>query len=117
MAKYEAMLIFNNTIDDAALETKLEELRSEVAKFDGKVDSFTRMGRRSFARPLGKKDAGTYVLAHLTLKPDATKPLCGRLTGPQKDASLLRLQLTRAPKPFRRSTPKTAETEQAAPAN
>jgi ribosomal protein S6 len=114
MTKYEAIIIFNHNLDDAALEAKLEYLRTEVAKFEGKVDSFTRMGRRAFARPLRKRESGIYVLAFLTLKPDTINPLIERLTRLQQDDAILRVQITRAPKPHRRSADKAAAKEAAA---
>ncbi len=113
MTKYEAMIILTTDLDDPALEAKLEAFRAEVAKFDGKVNSFTRMGRRSFVSPIRKRDSGIYVLAFLTLNPSAVKPLLDRLTGPQQDGSILRMQITVAPKPHRRSSDQAATKEPA----
>ena len=115
MNKYEAMIIFNNSLDDAALEAKLEDLRAEFAKFDGKVDSFTRMGRRSFARPLGKHESGTYVLAFLSLNPASIKPMLERWTRLQQDDSIIRMQITRAQKPRAQERDQAVAKEAVAP--
>jgi ribosomal protein S6 len=48
-------------IADTEIESKIEQLKSEIAKAGGSVQSATRLGRISFARPLDKKDAGIYI--------------------------------------------------------
>ncbi len=109
MNKYEAIIILSHTLDDDAVEARLETIREETTRHGGAVDSFTRMGRRSFARPMAKKEAGIYVLASLTLKPDSIKPLIERLTRFQQNDSILRMQITHAPKP--RKTAKKTEAQ------
>ena len=113
MNKYEAIIILSHTLDDDAVEARLQTVRDEVAKHEGTVDSFTRMGRRSFARPMGKRENGIYVLAFLTLKPDSIKPITDRLTRFQQDDSILRMQVTHASKP--RKTTKQIKTPEPPP--
>ena len=62
MNKYEAMFIFSDELKDEALEEALNKVRAEIKKVGGVVESTTRMGRKAFARPMDKKEAGHYVL-------------------------------------------------------
>ena len=69
MKKYEALFILSNNIADDELETKIEQIKAEIAKSGGSAISATRMGRMSFARPLAKKEAGVYVQVVLQIDP------------------------------------------------
>lgn len=68
MKKYEGMLIFH-PVSDEQLEEKINKAGAEISKLGGKVGAVTRMGRSSFARPMHKKDSGTYVLMAFELDP------------------------------------------------
>jgi small subunit ribosomal protein S6 len=78
---YEGLFIFPETLDDAQLDQALEAVKVELEKLGGTLESSTRLGKRSFARPLRKKKGGIYVV------------LMFRLEGGQIDALKRRLKL------------------------
>jgi ribosomal protein S6 len=45
---YEAMIIFPEALKDEALEAAMEQVRTEIVKTGGRVESATRLGRRNF---------------------------------------------------------------------
>ncbi len=78
---YEGLFIFPETLDEAQLDLAIESVKTELEKLGGTLESSTRMGKRSFARPLRKKKAGNYVV------------ILFRLDGGQIDAFKKRLKL------------------------
>lgn len=78
---YEGLFIFPETLDDAQLDQSVETVKAELEKLDGVLESSTRLGKRSFARPLSKKKGGIYVV------------LMFRLNGGRVDAFKHRLKL------------------------
>ncbi len=79
---YEGLFIFPETLDEAQLDQALEAVKVELEKLGGTLESSTRLGKRSFARPLRKKKGGIYVV------------LMFRLEGGRIDAFKHRLKLT-----------------------
>jgi len=79
---YEGLFIFPETLDEAQLDQAIEAVKVELEKLDGTLESSTRLGKRSFARPLSKKKGGIYVV------------IMFRLKGGQIDALKHRLKLT-----------------------
>lgn len=79
MNSYEALMIFDEALKDAALDEAVGRVKAEVLKLSGTVEGITRMGRRPFARELRKKRAGQYVLMTLRLDGAQVKPLLARL--------------------------------------
>ena len=79
MNKYEAMIIFSDSIEESDLEGAIGRVRSEMEKFDGVIDSTTRLGKREFARVLQKKTSGHYVLITLEMDGQNIDPLLARL--------------------------------------
>lgn len=96
MKKYEALFILSNTISDEQLETKIEQIRSEVVKCGGTVQAATRMGRITFARPLAKKEAGIYMQIVFLMEPSKINALHERY---RHNEDLIRLQITAAKSP------------------
>lgn len=78
---YEGLFIFPETLEDAQLDQAVEAVKGELEKLGGTLESSTRLGKRSFARPLRKKKAGIYVV------------IVFRLDGGQIDALKRRLKL------------------------
>lgn len=78
---YEGLFIFPETLDEAQLDLAIESVKTELEKLGGTLESSTRMGKRSFARPLRKKKGGNYVV------------IMFRLDGGQIDALKHRLKL------------------------
>ncbi|NOU35486.1 MAG: 30S ribosomal protein S6 [Kiritimatiellaceae bacterium] len=79
---YEGLYIFPETLDEAQLDQALEAVKVELEKLGGTLESSTRLGKRSFARPLRKKKGGIYVVNMF------------RLEGGQMAAFKHRLKLT-----------------------
>lgn len=79
---YEGLFIFPETLDDAQLDQAIEAVKVELEKLGGTLESSTRLGKRSFARPLRKKKGGIYVV------------IMFRLDGAQVDVLKHRLKLT-----------------------
>lgn len=78
---YEGLFIFPETLDEAQLDQAIEAVKVELEKLNGTLESSTRLGKRSFARPMKKKKGGIYVVIML------------RLDGGQIDALKHRLKL------------------------
>lgn len=78
---YEGLFIFPETLDEEQLDQAIESVKTEMEKLGGVLESSTRLGKRSFARPLKKKKGGIYVV------------IMFRLDGGQIDAFKHRLKL------------------------
>ncbi|MCU0857078.1 MAG: 30S ribosomal protein S6 [Pontiellaceae bacterium] len=59
---YEGLFIFPETLDEVQLDQAIESVKTELEKLNGVMESSTRLGKRSFARPLSKKKGGNYVV-------------------------------------------------------
>ena len=68
---YEGLFIFPETLDEEGLDQAVEEVKMELEKLGGSLESTTRMGKKNFARPLKKQKAGYYVM--LMFKLDGQK--------------------------------------------
>lgn len=93
MNRYEAMIIFPESLKDAALEELVGQVKDEVKKLGGDVESTTRLGKRAFARRMKKQDAGHYVMLALKLPGEKVVPL---QTHFKLNESIFRLQVVRA---------------------
>ena len=69
MKKYDALYIFVGIAKDDALEAYLDKALAEVERFGGKVLEKVSLGRRSFSRPMKKRENGVYVKVRLELDP------------------------------------------------
>lgn len=65
---YEGLFIFPETLDEAQLDQAIDAVKVELEKLDGTLESSTRLGKRSFARPLRKKKGGIYVVIMFRLE-------------------------------------------------
>ena len=90
MKTYEGMFIFVQAADDQALDEQLNEVGSEITKLGGTVTNTTRMGRRSFARSLKKKESGVFVLLTFTMDPQKIRALKDRY---KLNNNILRVQI------------------------
>ena len=93
MNKYEAMIIFPDSLKDEALEAAFEKVRGEIEKAGGKVENATRMGRRTFARPLKKHASGQYAVFGFQM--DGTK-ISGLQARLRLSEDVFRVQIMRA---------------------
>lgn len=93
MNKYEAMVIFPESMRDEALDAAFEKVAGEIEKLGGKVENKTRLGRRAFARPLKKHSAGHYAVIGFFLDGQKVAPLQARF---KLNEDIFRVQIVRA---------------------
>jgi len=79
---YEGLFIFPESLDEEALDQAIGRVKEELEKLGGSVESTTRIGKKTFARPLKKQKAGLYVVAMF------------KLEGSRMDAFKARLKLS-----------------------
>lgn len=78
MKTYDALYIFVGIAKDDALEANLEKALAEVARLGGNVIAKDSLGRRSFARPIKKRESGAYVKVRFELDPAKVDELVKR---------------------------------------
>ena len=78
MKKYDALYIFVGIAKDDALEANLEKALAEVTRLGGNVLEKVSLGKRSFSRPMKKRDGGVYVKVRLELDADKVDELVKR---------------------------------------
>jgi len=59
---YEGLFIFPETLDEGQLDQAIDAVKVEIEKLGGSFENATRLGKRSFARPMKKKKAGIYAI-------------------------------------------------------
>lgn len=59
---YEGLFIFPEMLEEEQLGQSIDAVKLELEKLGGTLESATRLGKRSFARPMRKKKAGHYVV-------------------------------------------------------
>ena len=69
-ALYEGLFIFPETLDEEQLDQAIEAVKAELEKLDGSLESCTRLGKRTFARPMKKKKAGIYTIIMMRIDGD-----------------------------------------------
>ena len=78
MKKYDALYIFVGTLRDDAVESSLEKALAEVTRLGGNVLEKVSLGKRSFSRPIRKRESGVYVKVRFELDPQKVDELLGR---------------------------------------
>ena len=78
MNKYELMFIIDPTLEDAAKEAYIEEVKAIIAA-EGEVSDTDAWGLKKLAYPIQKKSEGYYVVMHFTANPTLPKELDRRL--------------------------------------
>ena len=78
MKKYDALYIFVGVTKDDVLEANLEKALAEVARLGGNVLEKVSLGKRSFSRPMKKRESGVYVKVRLELDPLKVAELVNR---------------------------------------
>ena len=78
MNKYDALYIFVGIAKDDALEANLEKALAEVTRLGGNVLEKVQLGKRMFARPMKKREAGVYVKVRMELDPAKVDELVKR---------------------------------------
>ena len=59
---YEGFFIFPETLDEEQMDQAIDAVKAELEKLGGSLENSTRLGKRSFARPMKKKKAGIYAI-------------------------------------------------------
>lgn len=78
MKKYDALYIFVGIAKDDALNACLEKALAEVTRVGGNVLATESLGKRTFSRPMGKRESGVYVKVRLELDPAKIDELVNR---------------------------------------
>jgi len=76
---YEGLFIFAGDLDGEKLDEMIERLRKEVADQGGQVRNVTRLGKRTFARPLKKLREGYYYVVVFDMEGSRVQVLRDRL--------------------------------------
>ncbi len=78
MKKYDALYIFVGMVRDDAVEACLDKALAEVTRLGGNVLEKVSLGKRSFSRPMKKRESGVYVKVRLELDPQKVDELVNR---------------------------------------
>jgi ribosomal protein S6 len=87
------MFIFPERFKEDELDGVIKTVRAEVEKLGGEVISSTRLGRRTFARPIRKMEQGHYAVATFRLDSQRLPSLHARF---RLSEDVLRVQVVRA---------------------
>ena len=94
MTKYEAMIIFPESLKDESLDAAIDKVAVEIEKVGGKVENKTRMGRRLFARLMKKHAGGQYAVIGFYLDGSKVASLQARF---KLNEEIFRIQVVHAP--------------------
>jgi ribosomal protein S6 len=86
------MFIFPKDLNNDDFEEALTGVRDEIERTGGEVKSITRLGKRPFARPMKKQDAGHFAVIVFELDGSKISILHGRFNLNEK---VLRVQFIR----------------------
>lgn len=64
--KYETVIIFDSSLDEEKISSKVQDVERRVREAGGEVQSINRWGKRKLAYPIQKKENGFYVLLQYT---------------------------------------------------
>ena len=78
MKKYDGLYIFAGNAKDDVLEASLTKAVAEIERFGGKVEAQEILGKRTFARPMHKRENGVYALVRFELDPAKVTELVNR---------------------------------------
>lgn len=78
MKKYDGLYIFAGNAKDDVLESNFAKAIAEIERFGGKIESQDILGKRTFARPMHKRENGVYALVRFELDPSLVKDLVNR---------------------------------------
>lgn len=78
MKKYDGLYIFAGSAKDETLDKLVDRVRGEITRLSGTILSTEVLGKRTFARPMHKRDNGVYVSIRFELDPAQIATLTGR---------------------------------------
>lgn len=91
MRTYEGLFVFEDSMRDEALDGVLDRVRGDITRFEGKVLATIPLGRKTFARPMKKRETGQYFRIVFELGPDRMAALRARY---RINEDILRVQIT-----------------------
>lgn len=94
LKKYRGTFIFAGSAKDEALNSMLETVKGEIGKLGGSVENTDIKGRRTFARPMSKRDSGVYVFMVFNLDTENVNKLLARF---KLNDDIFRVQVIVAP--------------------
>ncbi len=92
MRAYEALFIFDPSLEDEPLNEEIEKITSIIEQGNGKIVESEQWGRRTLSYPLQKKKDGFYALIQFSSEPDVLKKLKVEL---KHDESILRYSVVK----------------------
>lgn len=78
MKKYDILYIFVGVTRDDVLNANLDKALAEVTRLGGTVLASESLGKRTFSRPMSKKENGVYVKVRAELDPAKIEELVNR---------------------------------------
>ena len=78
MKKYDGLYIFAGQAKDDVLESQITKAVAEVTRLGGNIIAQEVLGKRAFARPMGKRESGVYVQVRFELDPEKVRELVNR---------------------------------------
>jgi ribosomal protein S6 len=78
MKKYDGLYIFAGSAKDDVLDKQIDKARGEIVRLSGTVLDTEVLGKKTFARPMHKRDNGVYVKIRFELDPAHIQTLKGR---------------------------------------
>ena len=78
MKKYDGLYIFAGQAKDDVLESQITKAVAEVTRLGGNILAQEVLGKRAFARPMGKRESGVYVQVRFELDPENVRELVNR---------------------------------------
>lgn len=94
MNRYEAMAILPESLTEDEIEQGLDRLSAKIKELGGSASKASRMGRKTFARPMKKQTIGEYALLRFELDGQKITELQQEL---KLDNAIFRIQFTRLP--------------------
>jgi len=78
MKKYDGLYIFAGSARDEVLDKMVESAKAEITHLSGKILSTEVLGKKTFARPMKKRDNGVFVKIRFEIAPTAIAALTRR---------------------------------------
>lgn len=80
ITKFEGLYVFPADFDEESMDKAISVVKAEIEKLSGSCAPATRLGKRSFARPMAKKrTAGQYVIMDMEIDGEQVTALKARL--------------------------------------
>jgi len=89
---YEALFIFDETVQEERLKDLSAQAIGEITKAGGKILETRELGRRTFARIMQKKESGFYMSVTFKIAPEKLSALTAKY---HLQDEIFRVQITR----------------------